>query len=95
MSAQPATVSNNAPSQPKEQSNEEQGRFMVVFKPDTPDEVVKQSIADVEKQGGTIHHEFSSLMKGYSATLPTGFFAQLQGHEHVNFIEPDQTVTTQ
>ncbi|KAJ1974585.1 hypothetical protein H4R35_003541 [Dimargaris xerosporica] len=69
-------------------------RFMVIFKKGTPDKVVQDSMDAVKQQGGTIHHEYTSLMQGYSATLPEGFTQQLQGHEHVHLIEPDSEVHT-
>ncbi|KAJ1970923.1 hypothetical protein H4R34_005906, partial [Dimargaris verticillata] len=77
----------NDASQPK--------RFMVIFKKGTPNKVVQDSIEAVKKQGGDIHHEYTSLMQGYSATLPEGFCQQLQGHEHIHFVEPDTEVHTQ
>ncbi|KAJ1967106.1 Ras GTPase activating protein ira2, partial [Dispira parvispora] len=55
----------------------------------TPNEIIKQSMEDVKKQGGEIHHEYTTLMRGYSATLPKGFMSQLQGSEHIQTIEPD------
>ncbi|KAJ1927923.1 hypothetical protein IWQ60_002525 [Tieghemiomyces parasiticus] len=76
------------------QAKEAGQRYTVVFKPDTPDEVIEKSMEDVKKQGGTIHHKFD-LMKGYAANLPTSFHAELKGHDQISFIEEDQEMRIQ
>jgi subtilisin family serine protease len=47
----------------------------------------------VSALGGTIHHTYSSALKGFSATLPSAAVATLQSNPLVAAIEPDQVVS--
>ncbi|KAI8323709.1 hypothetical protein GQ54DRAFT_309810 [Martensiomyces pterosporus] len=55
----------------------------------------KQAVEDsIRQQGGQVHDRLD-LINGFTATLPKSFTSSLQGHEHIDSIEPDGVVTTQ
>jgi len=71
------------------------GKYIVVFKDHvTPDEINKYA-EEVQEQGGKIGHRYNSVLKGFSATIPDSYFAQLQQSDVIDYIEPDGVVTTQ
>ncbi|KAH9935611.1 uncharacterized protein B0H18DRAFT_1114331 [Fomitopsis serialis] len=75
----------------------ESGKYIIVFKDHVTDEQLEQYARDVGANGGEVGNRFSSLMKGFSATIPNSYLTQLQSLQGgvIDYIEPDQTVTTQ
>ncbi|KND00483.1 uncharacterized protein SPPG_04799 [Spizellomyces punctatus DAOM BR117] len=69
------------------------GKYIVVFKSDTPQEVINKAANDVEASGGTIGHRYDSVMKGFSATLPDNVLTTFQSHDKVDYIEADGEVS--
>ncbi|KAF9268858.1 hypothetical protein L218DRAFT_535371 [Marasmius fiardii PR-910] len=53
-------------------------KFMVTFKPDTPESEIDDYAKEVEKEGGTIVHRFESTLKGFTATIPDSHLDKLK-----------------
>ncbi|KAI8899021.1 hypothetical protein BC833DRAFT_619793 [Globomyces pollinis-pini] len=70
------------------------GKYVVLFKANTPATIIEDAIKRVVEQGGTIGHRYESSVLGFSATLPDDHIQTLQSHEHVEVIEGDGVVTT-
>ncbi|TFY81758.1 hypothetical protein EWM64_g2252 [Hericium alpestre] len=74
------------------------GRYIVVFKKTASDADVQKYVKDVTSNGGTIHNEYTSVMKGFSAQIPDSFLQTLQSNLQdgpIDYIEPDSIVHTQ
>ncbi|KAH9839391.1 uncharacterized protein C8Q71DRAFT_749242 [Rhodofomes roseus] len=73
------------------------GKYIVVFKDHVSDADVEKYAADVGANGGEVGNRFGSLLKGFSATIPTSYLNQLQSLQGgiIDYIEPDQVVKTQ
>ncbi|KZT72196.1 hypothetical protein DAEQUDRAFT_763305 [Daedalea quercina L-15889] len=69
--------------------------YIVVFKEHATQEQVDRYAQDVSANGGHIEQRFGSLLNGFSATIPESYLTQLQGENLIDYIEPDQIVTTQ
>ncbi|KAI8587983.1 hypothetical protein BDZ88DRAFT_211577 [Geranomyces variabilis] len=69
------------------------GKYLVIFKPDTPDHVLEKAAKDVEAKGGSIGHRYDTTMKGFSATLPDEALTSFQAHEALDYIEADGEVS--
>ncbi|KAL5039399.1 hypothetical protein BDV3_002993 [Batrachochytrium dendrobatidis] len=67
---------------------------IVMFKDDTPKDVIDKAAADVVKQGGVIGHRYHDTILGFSATMPANFINTLENHECVESIEADGQVHT-
>ncbi|TPX60294.1 hypothetical protein PhCBS80983_g01867 [Powellomyces hirtus] len=70
------------------------GSYIVVFKPETPADVIEKAAKDVEASGGKIGHRYDSTMKGFSATMPEGLVSTFKAHKHLDYIEADGKVST-
>jgi len=74
--------------------------YIVVFKKDTTADQIKKYEDELTKAGGTLNQKFDTLLKGFSATIPDKLLflweSGLTGAgSPINYIEPDQVVTTQ
>ncbi|KAL1924601.1 uncharacterized protein VTP21DRAFT_4255 [Calcarisporiella thermophila] len=72
----------------------DKGKYIVVFKQDTPADVIEKAANDIKDKGGEIGHRYDSVLKGFSATVPDHHLGTLDAHEHVDYIESDGVVTT-
>ncbi|ETW81079.1 peptidase inhibitor I9 [Heterobasidion irregulare TC 32-1] len=73
------------------------GKYIVVFKPSTSEDVINRQADDLAANGGTVHSRYDSVLKGFSATIPDAYLQSLtalQG-DIIDYIEPDGIVTTQ
>jgi hypothetical protein len=68
------------------------GRYIVVFKDSVADPDA-ESQRRVQREGGTRHHVFRRVLKGFSATLPDAAVRRLRADPSVAFVEQDQEVT--
>ncbi|EIM84812.1 serine proteinase inhibitor IA-1 [Stereum hirsutum FP-91666 SS1] len=74
------------------------GKFIVVFKKNVTSDTIDKHGQELSNAGGSIHNKFdSSIMKGFSATIPEAYLQQLQSlqGDEIDYIEPDGIVTTQ
>ncbi|KAI8822579.1 protease propeptide/inhibitor [Fimicolochytrium jonesii] len=69
------------------------GKYIVVFKEGTAQNVIDQAAKDVEAQGGKIGHRYDTTMKGFSATVPDNVITTFKAHEKVDYIEADGEVS--
>jgi len=69
--------------------------FIVVFKDGVTDEQIKQRIDDVKSNGGAVTHQYSTVLKGFTANIPESYFGNLQRDDIIKYIEPNSVVTTQ
>ncbi|KAI8923928.1 hypothetical protein BC831DRAFT_468468 [Entophlyctis helioformis] len=69
------------------------GKYIVMFKADTPKDVIDKAADDVVKQGGTIGHRYDSSILGFAATMPDNLLTSLNTHAHVDVIEADGEVS--
>ncbi|KAI5120293.1 hypothetical protein M0805_005799 [Coniferiporia weirii] len=73
------------------------GSFIVVFKDGVTSEQIEKYAEEVNSNGGQVYRRFDTLLNGFAATIPEQLltqFSSLQGSV-VDYIEPDQVVTTQ
>ncbi|KAG7098523.1 hypothetical protein E1B28_000463 [Marasmius oreades] len=73
-------------------------KFMVIFKPGTPQSEIDKYVNQVQDNGGEVHHKFDSTLHGFSATIPETQLQQLQSLQAsgpIEYIEPDTKVTIQ
>lgn len=67
------------------------GRYIVTLKSDVAN--VSVTVADmVSSLGGTLHHTYSTALKGFSATLPDAAITALRNNPAVAAIEADHVV---
>ncbi|KAN0064102.1 hypothetical protein ACQY0O_003266 [Thecaphora frezii] len=76
--------------------------FIVVFKEGAPQSAIDEHKQKIEAEGGSIRQVFdSSIMRGFSATIPSATAEQLTAqslggkHEHIEYLEPDGEVRIQ
>jgi subtilisin family serine protease len=67
-------------------------RYIVVFTADVRNPV-QEAVNLLRGSKATLHHTFSSALKGFSATLPAAALPALQNNPLVDYIEQDQTVS--
>ncbi|KAJ3186715.1 hypothetical protein HDU85_007535 [Gaertneriomyces sp. JEL0708] len=70
-----------------------EGKYVVAFKADTPQDVIDQAAKDIEAQGGKIGHKYDTVMKGFAATLPDNLLTTFKAHDKVDYIEADGEVS--
>jgi len=68
--------------------------YIVIFKPTATEEQISQYARRISTSGGQIGHRYD-ILKGFSATLRPEHLRSLQADDIIDYIEPDQTVTTQ
>lgn len=73
------------------------GKYIVVFKKQVTQDQVDQYIAEVNNNGGKVTQRFDgSVLLGFAAHIPDEHLLSLKSLEGiVDYIEPDQPVTTQ
>ncbi|KAJ3162664.1 hypothetical protein HDU86_003637 [Geranomyces michiganensis] len=69
------------------------GKYIVIFKSDTPKEVIDQAAKDVEAKGGSIGHRYDTTMRGFSAQVPDGLLTTFKEHKNLDYIEADGEVS--
>ncbi|KAL4786701.1 hypothetical protein BJX76DRAFT_320517 [Aspergillus varians] len=69
--------------------------ILVTYPKDTPDSVIDSAKDSIREAGGFITHEYSVLIKGFSATAPEEAIQQIstQSTAYKPTIEQDQTVS--
>ncbi|KAI9926447.1 hypothetical protein ASPWEDRAFT_176582 [Aspergillus wentii DTO 134E9] len=67
--------------------------FNVTLKKDSPHEELSKAKEEVQKQGGTIQHEYS-LIKGFTVEYPPDHVNILESSDHIH-VERDGEVRTQ
>ena len=70
-------------------------KYIVVFKDSATEKDIDSHIQHVKDAGGEVGHRYDSVMKGFSASLPEQLLSSFQGSDIIDYIEPDQVVTTQ
>src|SRR5687767_8192929 len=67
--------------------------YIVVFRKDTPPGLEHAAASDVARQhGAAVHFTYSTVLRGFAATLPEQAVKALARNPHVLFIEADMTV---
>ncbi|KAJ3016729.1 hypothetical protein HKX48_003896 [Thoreauomyces humboldtii] len=69
------------------------GKYIVIFKSDTPQDVIDKAAKDVEASGGKVGHKYDTTMKGFAATLPDQTLTTFQAHKNLDYIEADGEVS--
>ncbi|CAH2450533.1 Protease B inhibitor 2 [Komagataella phaffii CBS 7435] len=72
----------------------EKKSFIITLKEDATDPAIEKVKSFIKSIGGEISHEFS-LIKGFSAKLPTTHVSSVEGDEAVATIEEDSEVHIQ
>jgi len=75
----------------------EKKTYNIVYKRDTPEDVIKEHIEQITQQGGTVHR--NTLYKGIIVTLETNQFTTFSTtakiNVHFDSVEEDGQVKTQ
>ncbi|KAI0821637.1 hypothetical protein BC628DRAFT_1393998 [Trametes gibbosa] len=73
------------------------GKYIVVFKDHVSQSEIDKYAGEVNANGGEVVQRYDSVIKGFSASIPDQFLAQLQSvhNDTIDYIEPDTIVTTQ
>jgi len=86
------TRADSTPMVGAEESGAVKDRYIVVFKKDASPSVVRSARDDARNDGGRIHYEYGTALKGFAATLPAKAVNRLRGNPQVDYLEPDQEV---
>jgi aqualysin 1 len=96
-SALPAFAEQNGPAAPLLGVGEAatlQGRYIVVFRPDTGRDRVDAALAELLADPAvTLNYRYETVLNGFAATLPDRAVEALRRNPHVEYIEADQVVT--
>ncbi|KAF8637049.1 hypothetical protein AX16_010904 [Volvariella volvacea WC 439] len=72
------------------------GRYIVVFKDSATEAQIQEYVNRVNNSGGAVSHTYDVPgLKGFAATIPDSFLENLQSDSVIDYVEPDQIVTTQ
>ncbi|KAG0005988.1 hypothetical protein BGZ80_002178 [Entomortierella chlamydospora] len=74
---------------------EESQSYIVVFKSTTTAEAIEQVEKDIVGFGGKIGQHYDTVLKGFSAWIPTQVVSTLSASPFIAYIEEDAKVTTQ
>ncbi|KAJ3037241.1 hypothetical protein HDV00_001873 [Rhizophlyctis rosea] len=69
------------------------GKYIVVFKDGTSQDVINAAEADVTRQGGKITQRYTATFKGFAAEIPDNILSTFTTNAHVDSIEPDGEVS--
>ncbi|KDQ57601.1 hypothetical protein JAAARDRAFT_35292 [Jaapia argillacea MUCL 33604] len=71
------------------------GMYIVVFKDYVTNDQILDAVAGVRSAGGQIREVYTSVLKGFSATIPDSYFSQLQSlvGGPIDYIEEDQVLS--
>ncbi|KAJ3047451.1 hypothetical protein HK097_011521 [Rhizophlyctis rosea] len=69
------------------------GKYIVVFKEGTAQDLIDGAEQDVIAQGGKITHRYSATFKGFAAEIPDNALSVFTTNVAVDSIEPDGEVS--
>ncbi len=67
-------------------------RYIVVFDKSAPVQAQRDARAEARADGATVHHNYTTALDGFAATLPPQALRGLRNNPRVAFIEADQPV---
>jgi hypothetical protein len=74
-------------------------KYIVIFKETATPDDIQQYVDKIQNDGGgKVEHRYDSIMKGFSATIPSTYLSSLQSNlqdSPIEYIEPDSVITTQ
>ena len=68
-------------------------RYIVVFEKNANAQGKQAARDDAKRKGAKVHHEYSSALSGFAATVPPQALEGLRHNKHVAYIEADITMT--
>jgi subtilisin family serine protease len=69
------------------------GHYIVVLKPEASGAALTRSKDRARSRGGRLQHQYSSVIKGFSAKLDRAALAAVKDDPNVAYVEPDRVVT--
>ncbi|KAG8882783.1 hypothetical protein FRB99_004637 [Tulasnella sp. 403] len=73
------------------------GKYIVVFKEHVSKDQVQEYARQIDNNGGEVTQHYD-ILNGFAAKIPDAHLSNLQslqGNDIIDYIEPDQVVTTQ
>ncbi|KAG0298063.1 hypothetical protein BGZ98_000332 [Dissophora globulifera] len=67
--------------------------YIVVFKPTAATHIIEKAERDIMELGGKIGQRYSSVLKGFSAWIPSPVLQALSTNPFIDYIEEDGEVT--
>ncbi len=74
-------------------AQEIEGQYIVVFKNQASKAEGEVTKGKVRREGGRVQHEYSRVLKGFSAKLDDQALAEVRNDPNVAFVEPDRVIS--
>ncbi len=74
-------------------AQEIEGQYIVVFKGQASKAQGEVTKGKVRREGGRVQHEYSKVLKGFSAKLDEQALQEVRSDPNVAFVEPDRVIT--
>ena len=74
-------------------AQEIEGQYIVVFKNQASNAEGEVTKGKVRREGGRVQHEYSRVLKGFSAKLDDQALAEVRNDPNVAFVEPDRMIS--